>query len=139
MANAHDFIMQQASGYQTLVGENGTSLSGGQKQRLAIARAMLRNADILILDEATSSLDSQSETLIQQAIDRLTEEKTTIVIAHRLSTVAKAHAIVVLSEGEVQDIGSHGELMKRDGLYRELYRAQFSDDGNAHQPEQLAS
>jgi ATP-binding cassette subfamily B protein len=131
MANAHSFIVEQSSGYDTMVGENGTSLSGGQKQRLAIARAMLRDADILILDEATSSLDSQSEALIQQAIDRLTREKTTIVIAHRLSTVAKASAIVVLSNGRVEDVGTHGELIKRDGLYMQLHKAQFAENTDA--------
>ena len=126
-AHAHDFILELPEGYDTVLGEQGARLSGGQRQRIAIARALLRDAPILILDEATSALDTQSEALVQDAIERLMEHRTVLVIAHRLSTVRKANRIVVMQEGEVVDQGPHEELIEKDGLYRTLYRLQFAD------------
>jgi len=126
-AHAHDFIMELPEGYDTVLGERGTRLSGGQRQRIAIARALLRNAPILILDEATSALDTESEALVQDAIERLMEHRTVLVIAHRLSTVRRADRIVVMQDGRVVDQGSHDELLEREGLYRRLYQLQFDD------------
>lgn len=124
-ANAHEFIMQLPDGYDTLIGERGVKLSGGQKQRLSIARAVLKDAPILILDEATSSVDTETELLIQQALERLMKGRTTIIIAHRLSTVRSADQIVVLDEKSIREMGTHAELMKLDdGLYRRLYSVQ---------------
>ncbi|BCG76627.1 ABC transporter ATP-binding protein [Mesorhizobium sp. 113-3-3] len=124
-ANAHDFIMAQAKGYETDVGENGGLLSGGQRQRISIARAMLRNAEILLLDEATSALDAESEALFRDALQQLTEGRTTIVIAHRLSTVHQADTIVVLEGGKVVESGPHRELLTQGGLYQKLYEYQL--------------
>lgn len=124
-ANAHEFILSLPQGYDTLVGERGVKLSGGQKQRLSIARALLKNAPILILDEATSSVDTETEMLIQQALERLMAGRTTILIAHRLSTVRKADQIVVLEEKSIYEQGTHEELIRREnGLYRKLYTVQ---------------
>ncbi len=124
-ANAHEFIEGLKDGYQTQVGENGAFLSGGQKQRLAIARAILRNAPILLLDEATSALDSRSEALVQEAIQRLTKDRTTVVIAHRLSTVLGADKICVIEAGTLAEEGNVNSLLARDGIFRGLYDQQF--------------
>ncbi len=124
VANAHDFIVASAEGYHTNIGDRGTKLSGGQRQRLTIARAVLRNPDILILDEATSALDSESEQLVQEALQRLLQNRTALVIAHRLSTIQNADQIVVLSDGRIIERGTHGELLARGGAYRKLVELQ---------------
>jgi subfamily B ATP-binding cassette protein MsbA len=124
-AYAHDFVMQLSQGYDTVIGERGVRLSGGEKQRIAIARALLRNAPILILDEATSALDSASEQVVQYALANLMKDRTTFVIAHRLSTVRHASKIVVLHEGTIVEIGPHAELLAKDGYYSQLYKLQF--------------
>jgi subfamily B ATP-binding cassette protein MsbA len=126
-ALAHDFIMDLPSGYDTVIGERGVRLSGGERQRIAIARALLKNAPILILDEATSALDSESEALVQSALQNLMIGRTVVVIAHRLSTVRRADRIVVLENGTTADVGPHEELMKKLGTYRRLYELQFAE------------
>jgi len=128
-ANAHDFIQRLPQAYETVIGEQGVKLSGGERQRLSIARALLKNAPILILDEATSSLDSDSETEVQNALEYLMKGRTVFVIAHRLSTIRNAHRIIVLSNGQIVEEGTHEELMTLHGEYRRLYDLQFKDDG----------
>lgn len=125
-ANAHNFILELEKGYDTIVGERGVRLSGGQKQRISIARALLKDAPLLILDEATSAVDTHTERLIQEALDRLKQNKTAIVIAHRLSTIKNAQQIIVLQEGKIAERGNHRELLKQGGLYAHLYNLQKS-------------
>jgi subfamily B ATP-binding cassette protein MsbA len=124
-AHAHDFILACEQGYDTLVGERGVRLSGGQRQRLAIARAFLKDPPVLILDEATSDLDAESEFMVQQALSELMQGRTVLVIAHRLATVRNADRIVVVHEGRVAEVGRHDELLARDGLYRRLHALQI--------------
>jgi ATP-binding cassette, subfamily B, bacterial len=132
MANAHEFIEKLPDGYNTILGERGVTLSGGQRQRIAIARAVIRNTPILILDEPSSGLDAASEKLVFEALDRLMEGKTSIVIAHRLATIRRANCIFVLDGGAIVERGTHEELMRSGGLYSQLHDIQF-----AHEEPQL--
>ncbi|MFD1020598.1 ABC transporter ATP-binding protein [Thalassobacillus hwangdonensis] len=127
-ANAHEFIMNLTDGYKTMVGERGVKLSGGQKQRVAIARVFLKNPPLLILDEATSALDLESEHLIQEALEKLASDRTTFIVAHRLSTITHADRIVLIEDGEIKEVGSHDELMQLRGGYYNLYQVQQLDD-----------
>ena len=124
IANAHDFIMQMTEGYQTNVGDRGGRLSGGQRQRISIARAILKNPPILILDEATSALDTESERLVQDAITNLMKNRTTLVVAHRLSTIKHADEIIVMQQGEIIERGTHLQLLEKAGVYKKLYELQ---------------
>ena len=126
-ANAHDFIVDLENGYETIVGEKGAKLSGGERQRIAIARAILKNPKILVLDEATSSLDNRSEALIQEAVEKLMEDRTTFIVAHRLSTIHKADQIIVLEKGRIVETGQHEELMNNKNLYYNLYKLKMQD------------
>jgi subfamily B ATP-binding cassette protein MsbA len=134
-ANADDFIQKLPKSYETLVGERGVKVSGGQRQRISIARAILRNPQILLLDEATSNLDTESERLVQDALDHLLKDRTTIIIAHRLSTVHKANRIAVLNNGFLVELGDHPQLMEKNGLYAKLYRLQFEERHKTVQSE----
>ena len=129
-ANADDFIKNLPQGYQTPIGERGLNLSGGQRQRMAIARAMLKNPQILILDEATSALDTESEKIVQSALDELMRGRTSFVIAHRLSTIFSADQIFVVDKGKICEFGTHQELLKLNGVYSHLYNIQFSNVRN---------
>lgn len=129
-ACAHLFILQMPQGYQTLIGERGIRLSGGERQRLAIARALLKNPPILILDEATSNLDTESEQMIQKALSHLLKDRTTFVIAHRLSTIQNASQIVVIEQGRIREVGRHEDLLQRSGAYKRLYEMQFKETQN---------
>lgn len=137
MANAYNFIMELPNQFKTEVGERGTMLSGGQKQRIAIARALIQNPEIMILDEATSALDTESERLVQDALDKLMVNRTTFVIAHRLSTIINADKIVVMENGEIKEVGNHQELLKLNGLYRHLYEIQFGKQEKNLESEEL--
>ena len=130
-AHIMDFVRDMPDGFETRVGDRGILLSGGQRQRVAIGRALLKNAPVLILDEATSSLDTKSERRIQDALERLMQNRTTLVIAHRLSTVENADRIIVLDEGRIVESGTHKQLLAASGLYASLYRMQFSDESAA--------
>jgi len=130
-ANAHDFVARLQRGYDTVVGELGVQLSGGERQRVAIARALLKDAPILILDEATSALDTESERAVQEAVERLMRGRTTLVIAHRMSTIRRADLIVVVAEGRIVEAGSHAELMASGALYKRLYEGQFAEEGSS--------
>jgi ATP-binding cassette subfamily B protein len=132
LANAHEFIEKMPEGYDTIVGERGVTLSGGQRQRIAIARAVIRNTPILILDEPSSGLDAASEKLVFEALDRLMENRTAIVIAHRLSTIQRADVIFVVNDGQIVESGRHEDLVRSGGLYAELYELQF---GVAESPQ----
>jgi len=138
-AYAHEFILENPKGYDAIIGERGVKLSGGQQQRIAIARALLKNAPILILDEATSSLDSKAEAEVQVALEKLMEGRTTFIIAHRLSTIQKAHRIIVLSNGEMVEEGTHSELMARKGEYHKLYEMQFHGTDYIPQSDYLST
>ena len=127
-ANAHDFIMELPDGYNTDIGQRGVKLSGGQKQRLSIARVFLKNPPILIFDEATSSLDNESERVVQESLEKLAKNRTTFVIAHRLSTIRNAEKILVLSEEGICEQGTHQELLNKHGVYEKLYNMQFIND-----------
>lgn len=127
VANAHDFITALPHGYDTVVGERGVKLSGGEKQRITIARALLKDPPLLILDEATSALDTESERIVQEALEKLMFKRTSLVIAHRLSTVLSADRIIVMEGGQIQDIDKHENLLYRSPLYQKLYNMQFEE------------
>ena len=127
-ASIHDYIMSLKNGYDTEIGERGVRLSGGQKQRISIARVFLKNPSILILDEATSALDNSTEIIIQEALDELCKGRTTLVVAHRLSTIKNADEIAVIADGNILEQGSHEELIGHEGLYKKLYYEQFRQD-----------
>ena len=127
-ANIHEYILSMENGYDTIIGERGVRLSGGQKQRLCIARVFLKNPPILILDEATSALDNTTEIMIQQALDELCKGRTTLVVAHRLSTIKNADEIAVIAEGKIMEQGDHEKLLEENGIYAKLYQQQFREE-----------
>ncbi|MBQ9635291.1 MAG: ATP-binding cassette domain-containing protein, partial [Acidaminococcaceae bacterium] len=127
-ANAHEFIMKLPQGYETMLGDRGVNISGGQRQRIAIARAILKDPRILILDEATSALDTESERIVQEALNRLMVGRTSIIIAHRLSTIKNADRILVMDKGRLAEDGNHEELMEKNGLYAHLYQIQYRNN-----------
>ena len=129
LANCYDFIMRMPDGFETIIGEGGSTLSGGEKQRISIARAILKDAPIVLLDEATASLDPENEAEIQQAISRLVQDRTVVVIAHRLKTVVGANAILVLDHGRIVEQGTHNQLLTQNGLYAKLWKLQTSTEG----------
>jgi len=131
-ANAHNFIIRLPQGYESNIGELGTKISGGEKQRISIARALLKNSPILILDEATSSLDTEAEIEVQEALDNLMKGRTTLVIAHRLSTIRNADRIIVLVNGEIAEEGTHEKLLSKKDEYYRLYNLQFKENGNGN-------
>jgi subfamily B ATP-binding cassette protein MsbA/ATP-binding cassette subfamily B protein AbcA/BmrA len=135
LANIHDFIAGLPDGYETNAGEWGSRLSGGQKQRISLARAILKDAPILLLDEPTSALDAESEALVQEALERFTQDRTTVVIAHRLSTIKNADRVLVLHDGEIVEDGTHDELIEKGGLYLDLYQRQFALDQPGSDPQ----
>jgi len=139
LANAHEFIMQMPGGYRAIVGERGATLSGGQRQRIGIARVMIRNSPILLLDEPTAALDTESERLVIDALERLMKGRTVIAIAHRLSTIRDADQIMVISGGSVAEMGSHDELMATDGIYAALHAAQFNTTSKRETPDVVRS
>jgi subfamily B ATP-binding cassette protein MsbA len=134
MANADEFISKMPKGYETQVGERGATLSGGQRQRIGIARVMVRNSPILLLDEPTAALDSESERLVIDALEKLMKGKTVIAIAHRLTTIRDANQILVISGGVVAEDGTHAELLQKNGIYAELYRTQFDTSEKGSTP-----
>ncbi|EGT39940.1 CBN-HAF-8 protein [Caenorhabditis brenneri] len=137
MANVHEFVSKMEKGYDTKCGEKGVQMSGGQKQRIAIARALIRNPRVLILDEATSALDADSESMVQEALNRCARERTVVVIAHRLSTVRSADRIAVIEKGNVTEMGNHEELMKNEsGLYYKLVSKQLGLDVKKEEKEE---
>ena len=135
LAGAHVFIEDLKNGYDTYVGERGVKLSGGQKQRISIARVFLKNPAILILDEATSALDNESEHLVAQSLERLAEGRTTLTIAHRLTTIQNADRILVLAEGQIQEEGNHQELLKKQGIYYQLYQSAKEQEPGVEETE----
>jgi ATP-binding cassette subfamily B protein len=138
-ANIHDFITDLPDGYDTVVGERGYRLSGGERQRIAIARVILKDPQILVLDEATSHLDSLSEALIQEALQRVMRDRTSLVIAHRLSTILAADQILVIDRGRLVERGTHGELLAQNGLYTSLYKTQFEANAGIERPDEEAA
>jgi subfamily B ATP-binding cassette protein MsbA len=136
-ANAHDFIMSFANGYDTPAGEHGMQLSGGERQRIAVARALLKNAPIILLDEATAALDSESERAVQRAIEHLCQGRTTIAIAHRLHTIMHADRIVVIEDGTIAESGRHEELLRKGGRYASFYRLQLKGQEQGEEPREF--